>query len=125
MVDRTVLQCDLFKYNVTMAPTPITDYTVMLIRMIPARNRPWIADSFENIFNLEISFFKKNSETDAITEWKGGNGGSRATSIWVKPDSCCGSKPYNSGDKVNISLLTAALVSFSDHLRSQKSNFRF
>ena len=59
MVDRTVLQCDLFKYNVTMAPTPITDYTVMLIRMIPARNRPWIADSFENIFNLEISFLKK------------------------------------------------------------------
>ena len=41
-------------------------------------------------------------ETDAITEWKGGNGGSRATSIWVKPDSCCGSKPYNSGDKVNM-----------------------
>jgi len=41
----------------------------------------------------------KEQETDAITEWKGGNGGSRATSIWVKPDSCCGSKPYNSGDK--------------------------
>ena len=41
-------------------------------------------------------------ETDAITEWKGGNGGSRATSIWVKPDSCCGSKPYNSGDKVKM-----------------------
>ena len=42
-------------------------------------------------------------ETDAITEWKGGNGGSRATSIWVKPDSCCGSKPYNSGEKVKYS----------------------
>jgi hypothetical protein len=60
----------------------------------------WLANGSSirvNLFSLyNFLFFL---ETDAITEWKGGNGGSRATSIWVKPDSCCGSKPYNSGDK--------------------------
>ena len=42
-------------------------------------------------------------DVDIINEWKGNhNGGSRATAIWLKPDACCGDKPYNSGEKVNF-----------------------
>jgi hypothetical protein len=29
----------------------------------------------------------------------GGHGPSRASAIWLKPDACCGDKPYNTGEK--------------------------